>query len=131
MKLKHKIVSIRMISAQSRKTLNALPKLKIINDTRKYDSQENSEHTCTISSSSDAILGRLSLESMRILALVILLISVTIAPPLPIKQPIRDVGTRRRVVNEIIPESLSTFSLHLGCKRTAASTVAEYGSSKN
>lgn len=63
---------------------------------------------------------------MRILALVILLISVTIAPPLPIRQPIREVGTSMRVVNERIPESLSTLSLHLGCKRTAASTTDEY-----
>lgn len=53
------------------------------------------------------------------------------APPLPMRQPIRDVGTSKRVVNEIIPESLSTLSLHLGCNLTAASIVGEYVSSKN
>jgi len=54
-----------------------------------------------------------------------------IDPPLPIRQPIREVDTRRRVVKEIIPESLSTFSLHRGCNRTAASIVGEKVSSKN
>jgi len=87
--------------------------------------------TCTISSSSDAILGRFSLERMRMLAFVSLLISVTIVPPLPIRQPILEVGTRRRVVKETIPESLSTFSLQRGSNRTAASIVGEKESSKN
>lgn len=64
------------------------------------------------------------------LALVILLISVIIVPPFPIRQPIREVGTSRRVVNEMSPESLSIFSLHLGCKRIAASMVGEKVSSK-
>lgn len=65
------------------------------------------------------------------LAFVSLLISVMIAPPLPIRQPILEVGTSKRVVKEMIPESLSTFSLHRGCKHTAASIVGENVSSKN
>jgi len=68
---------------------------------------------------------------MRILDFVSLLISVIIDPPLPIRQPIRDDDTNRRVVKEMIPESLSLFSLHRGCKSTAASTVGEKVSSKN
>lgn len=65
------------------------------------------------------------------LARVDLLISEMIDPPLPIRQPIRDVGTSRRVVNENSPDSLSVFSLHLGCKRNAASKVGDMASSKN
>ena len=65
------------------------------------------------------------------LAFVSFLISVMIAPPLPMRQPIREVGTSRRVVNETMPESLSTFSLHRGCRRTAASIAGENESSKN
>lgn len=65
------------------------------------------------------------------LAFVSFLISVIIAPPLPIRQPIREIGTSRRVVNEMMLESLSTFSLHRGCRRTAASIVGENVSSKN
>lgn len=52
-----------------------------------------------------------------------------IAPPFPIRHPIREVGTSNRVVNEIRPESLSTLSLHLGCKRNAASIAGENASS--
>lgn len=53
------------------------------------------------------------------------------APPFPIRQPTRDVGTSNLVANDIRPESFSTFSLHLGCKRNAASTVGENVSLKN
>ena len=102
-----------------------------VHHNRKININQLTATTCTISSSSKATLGRFSFDSIRILALVSLLNSVMIAPPLPIRQPIREVGTSRRVVNEIIPESLSTFSLHLGCKRNAASSVGEYESSKN
>jgi hypothetical protein len=65
------------------------------------------------------------------LAFVSLLISVMIVPPLPIRHPIRELETSNRLVKERIPESLSTFSLHRGCKRTAASIVGEKESSKN
>ena len=54
-----------------------------------------------------------------------------IDPPLPIRQPIREVDTNSLVVKEMIPESLSTFSLQRGCNRTAASIVGENVSSKN
>lgn len=64
-------------------------------------------------------------------AFVIFLISVIIDPPFPIRQPIREVGTSNLVVYEIRPESLSTFSLHLGCNRSAASIAGENVSSKN
>lgn len=63
-------------------------------------------------------------------ARVILLISDIIEPPFPIRHPILDVGTRIRVVYEASPDSRSVFSLHLGCKRTAASIVGDMGSSK-
>lgn len=55
----------------------------------------------------------------------IFLISLIMVPRFPIRHPIRDVGTSNLVVNDVRPESLSTFSLHLGCKRNAASTVGE------
>jgi hypothetical protein len=64
-------------------------------------------------------------------ALVVLRISVMIEPPLPIRHPIRDVDTNKRVVYDGSADSASLFSLHLGCKRTAASIVGETGSSKN
>ena len=86
--------------------------------------------TCTISSSSEATLGRFSFDSIRILALVTFLISDIMDPPFPIRHPIREVGTSNRVVNETRPESLSTFSLHLGCNRKAASIAGEKESSK-
>lgn len=85
--------------------------------------------TCTISSLSSATFGRFSFEIIRILAFVILLISVIIAPPFPIRHPIREVGTSNRVVYEIRPESLSILSLHLGCNRNAASIAGENVSS--
>jgi hypothetical protein len=58
-------------------------------------------------------------------------ISVMIEPPLPIRHPIRDVDTNSRVVYDGSADSASLFSLHLGCKRIAASMVGETGSSKN
>lgn len=61
----------------------------------------------------------------------LLLISDIMVPPLPIRQPIREVGTSKRVVYEGSPDSFSDFSLHLDCKRTAASIAGEIGSSKN
>lgn len=85
---------------------------------------------CTISSSLDATFGRSSFERMRILAFVIFLISLIMDPPFPIRQPIRDAGTSNLVVTDIRPESRSTSSRHLGCKRSAASIVGEYVSSK-
>lgn len=59
------------------------------------------------------------------LALVAFLISEMIAPPLPIRHPILELGTNKRVVITESPDSFSTFVLHLGCKRIAASMVAD------
>jgi hypothetical protein len=87
--------------------------------------------TWTISSSSDATFGTFSFEKIRMFALDDLRISVMIEPPLPIRHPIRDVDTNKRVVYDGSPDSASIFSLHFGCKRTAASIVGETGSSKN
>lgn len=88
---------------------------------------QKQQDTWTISSSRVATLGRLSLERIRMLARVLLLISVTMLPPLPIRHPIRELETNMRVVSTS-PFPDSALSLHFGWSRTAASIDGERSS---
>lgn len=129
-KIHYSLVSLRMKTPSQVPILNLILGLGLEQiDPLFHTSLVRDDLTSTISSSSAATLGRFSLERTRILAFVILLISVIIDPPFPIRQPIREVCTSKRVVKEIRPESLSTFSLHLGCKRMAASIAGDIVSS--